>query len=154
MRYDYLQKKHLEIRIFTPNIWYPIHSGKSFIENRGNAPKKGQIGEIPPPPKKTKIVLIKIFCEEQIRISRHFAIHFRNVKYSRIYTDFIQICLKYTFFTSKIMLKLHNFAFIFYAEWFSIILRPITKIEKDKYFSWKSEMVQGYALSRQPLPIP
>ena len=94
-------KRHFEIRIFTPNIWYPIHSGKSFIENRGNAPKKGQIGENSP--QATKIVLIQFFCEEQNRIKRNFAIRFRkSVKFSRIHTDFIQICLKYTFFTSKI----------------------------------------------------
>ena len=141
-------KKNLEIRFFTPNIWYPIQSGKYFIENQGNAPENHQIWEIPPP-KKTKIVHINVFCEEQIRINRHFAIHFRkSVKFSCIYTHFIQNCLKYTPFHIKNNVKLNTFALISHPEWFSMILEPITKIEKINIFSWKSGVVQGYSLSR------
>ena len=105
-------KKNFEIRIFSQIFDIRFIRANLLSKTEETRLKRVKLEKKNPP--KTKLVLIKMLCEEQIRINHHFAIHFRkSVKFSRIYKDFMLICLKSTFFTSKIMYNyiiLHPFS--------------------------------------------
>ena len=121
-------KKHLEIRIFRPNIWYPIHSGR---KPRKRAKKGVKLEKIPPKNENCPHYNLlrgansdkSSFCYTFSKIREFFA---------HIY-GFYPNLFEINIFHIKNNVKLHNFASFFQPEWFSKILGWIAKIEKNKY---------------------